>query len=104
MTWTVPEIVRTDEPTTGDEEATLQGLLEWQRATLLWKCSGLAADELVIRSAPPSTLSLLGIIRHLADAERAWFRRYFRGEQVSEVYARPDALNAAFDDTDADEA
>jgi hypothetical protein len=104
MTWTVPEIVRIDEPTTGDEEATLRGLLEWQRATLLWKCSGLTADELVIRPAPPSTLSLLGIIRHLADAERAWFRRYFRGEQISEVYARPDAPNAGFDDTEAGEA
>ena len=48
--WTVPEVVRIDEPTTGDEEATLRGLLEWQRATLLWKCSGLTADELTMRS------------------------------------------------------
>jgi hypothetical protein len=82
----------------------LRGLLDWHRATLLWKCSGLTADELAIRSAPPSTLSLLGVIRHLADAERAWFRRYFRGEQIPEVYARPDAPNAAFDETEASEA
>ena len=84
--WTVPEVVRVDEPTTGDEVSMLRGLLEWQRATLLWKCTGLTAEELTIRSAPPSTLSLLGVIRHLADAERAWFRRYFRGEQIPEVY------------------
>ena len=102
--WTVPEVVRIDEPTTGGEEATLRGLLEWQRATLLWKCSGLTADQLTIRSVPPSTLSLLGVIRHLADAERAWFRRYFRGEQIPEVYARLDVPNAAFDETDALEA
>jgi Protein of unknown function (DUF664) len=102
--WRVPEVVRIDEPTTGDEEETLRGLLEWQRATLLWKCSGLTADELTMRSVPPSTLSLLGVIRHLADAERAWFRRYFRGEQIPEAYARPDAPNAAFDETDAGEA
>ena len=102
--WTVPEVVRIDESTTEDEEATLRGLLEWQRATLLWKCSGLTADELTMRSVPPSTLSLLGLIRHLADAERAWFRRYFRGEQIPEAYARPDAPNAAFDETEAGEA
>jgi uncharacterized damage-inducible protein DinB len=101
MVWRVLEVVRVDEPTTGDEAVMLRGLLEWQRATLLWKCTGLTAEELTIRSAPPSTLSLLGVIRHLADAERAWFRRYFRGEQIPEVYARPDAPNAAFDETEA---
>jgi hypothetical protein len=100
----VPEIARIDEPTTGDEKATLTGLLEWHRASLLWKCTGLTAGQLTLRSVPPSTLSLLGLIRHLADAERAWFRRYFGGEQISEVYARPGAPNAAFDETDAREA
>ena len=49
-------------------------------------------------------LVAIGVIRHLADAERAWFRRYFRGEQIPEVYARPDAPNAAFDETEAGEA
>jgi uncharacterized damage-inducible protein DinB len=104
MTWTVPEIERVDEPTVGDEEATLRGLLEWHRSTLLWKCTGLNADELTVRSVPPSTLSLSGLIRHLADAERAWFRRYFRGEQIPEVYARPDAPDAAFDEATSGEA
>ena len=101
MTWTVPEFVRVDEPTTGDEEATLRGLLEWQRATFLWKCSGLTADELALESVPPSNLSPLGLIRQLADAERAWFRRYYRGEHLPEVYARPDNLLAAFDEANA---
>jgi hypothetical protein len=104
MAWTVPVIVRVDEPTAGDEDATLRGLLEWQRATLLWKCRGLSATELTVRSVPPSTLSLLGLIRHLSDAERAWFRRYFRGEQIPEVYARRDAPNAAFDNAEASRA
>ena len=104
MPWTVPDIGRVDEPTAGDEEVTLRGLLEWHRATLVWKCSGLTAEELAMQSAPPLTLSLLGLIRHLVDAERAWFRRYFRGEQIAEVYARPDAPDAAFDDVDPDEA
>ena len=104
MMWTVPEFARTDEPTTGDEAATLSGLLEWHRATLLRKCSGLTAEQLTLRSVPPSALSLLGLIRHLADAERAWFRRYFRGEQIPEVHARQDAPNAAFDEAAAGEA
>jgi uncharacterized damage-inducible protein DinB len=93
-----------DEPTTGDEMATLNGLLEWHRATLIWKCSGLTDDQLTLRSVPPSKLSLLGLIRHLTDAERAWFRRYFRGEQIPEAHARPDAPNAAFDEVAAGEA
>ena len=104
MTWNVPEFARMDEPTTGDETATLTGLLEWHRATLLWKCSGLTDDQLTLRSVPPSTLSLLGLIRHLTDAERAWFRRYFRGEQIPEAHARPDAPSAAFDEAAAGEA
>jgi hypothetical protein len=49
-------------------------------------------------------LVAIGVIRHLADAERAWFRRYFRGKQIPEVYARPNAPNAAFDETEAGEA
>jgi hypothetical protein len=93
-----------DEPTTGDEESTLRGLLEWQRATFLWKCSGLTAGELTLRSVPPSHLSLLGLIRHLTDAERAWFRRYYRGEHLPKVYARPDNLQAAFDEAKAGDA
>jgi uncharacterized damage-inducible protein DinB len=104
MPWTVPQFTRDDEPTTGDEEATLRGLLEWHRSTLLWKCGGLSGDQLTLRPVSPSTLSLLGVIRHLADAERAWFRRYIGGEQIPEVYARADAPGAAFEETDADGA
>jgi len=70
-------------------------------AALLWKCAGLTGAELARRTAPPSTLSLLGLVRHLADAERAWFRRYFRGERLPEVYARADRPDAAFAEADA---
>ncbi len=101
MSWRAPQITRVDEPTTADERATLEGVLEWQRATLLWKCAGLTGAELARRTAPPSTLSLLGLVRHLADAERAWFRRYFRGERLPEVYARADRPDAAFAEADA---
>ena len=58
-----------------------------------------------MRSVPPSTLSLLGLVRHLADAERAWFRRYFRGRAGPRgLYALREAPDAAFDETEAGEA
>jgi hypothetical protein len=41
---------------------------------LLWKCAGLTGEHLTLASVPPSDLSLLGIVRHMADMERAWFR------------------------------
>jgi uncharacterized damage-inducible protein DinB len=59
--------------TTGDERRMLIDVLSAQRATLQLKCSGLGS-ELSLRSVAPSTLSLLGLVRHLADVERRWFR------------------------------
>src|SRR5215469_6681097 len=61
-------------PTLGDERATLVEALRCQRITLEMKCSGLDADALARRSVEPSTMSLLGLIRHLAEMERTMFR------------------------------
>src|ERR1022692_4246505 len=63
-----------DIPRNGDERSTLLAFLEWQRRTLARKCAGLELDQLRIRSVEPSTLSLLGLVRHMADVERGWFR------------------------------
>jgi hypothetical protein len=98
MDWIAPRVIRVDQPTAADERGLLEGLLDWQRSTMLWKCAGLTGEQLAQRSVPPSTLSLLGLVRHMADAERAWFRRYLRGEELSEVYARDDCPDAAFDE------
>jgi hypothetical protein len=84
MTWTAPEITRPCPPEAAGERATLEGYLEFHRATLLWKCAGLDGEQLARRSVPPSSLSLLGLVRHLAEAERAWFRREFRGERLEQ--------------------
>ena len=65
-------------PTLGDERATLVEYLRCQRLTLEMKCSGLDAAALARRSVPPSTLSLLGLVRHLGEVERSWFRRINR--------------------------
>ena len=60
----------------------LQAFLDWQRATLLYKCAGLTGEQLVLRPVPPSGLSLLGLVRHMTKVERIWFRMRFAGEQV----------------------
>jgi hypothetical protein len=98
--WTVPPVARIHEPVTADERATLDGLLEWHRSTFVWKCAGLTGEQLALRPVPPSNLSLLGLIRHLTDAERAWFRRRVGGLPLPEAYARPDRPEAAFEDAD----
>ncbi|MGH3167606.1 MAG: DUF664 domain-containing protein, partial [Trebonia sp.] len=57
------------------ERATLLDYLRAYRLALEMKCAGLDAEQLARRSVPPSTMSLLGLIRHMADVERNWFRR-----------------------------
>jgi uncharacterized damage-inducible protein DinB len=84
---------RPEPPERGDERATLLGFLTWQRATLDLKCSGLDAADLARRSVEPSKLSLLGLVRHMADVERGWFRRVMAGQEASPHYssnAEPD--------------
>jgi len=97
MSWIAPEITRIDEPFTGPERGNLDGFLDWHRTTLLWKCAGLTGGQLALRSVPPSNLSLLGLVRHMAGVERAWFRIRFRNEPVPRMYAYQDA---AFEEAD----
>jgi hypothetical protein len=73
---------RADPPTQGDERATIAGFLRWQRDTLELKCAGLDAIDLARRSVEPSTLSLLGLVRHMAEVERIWFRRVMAGQDA----------------------
>ena len=98
--WTVPAVARIHEPVTADERATLDGLLEWHRATFLIKCAGLTGEQLTLRPVPASSLSLLGLARHLTDTERAWFRRRVGGQALADVYGRPDRPEAAFEEAD----
>jgi uncharacterized protein DUF664 len=65
---------RQDPPQTGDERALLQGFLAFHRGTLLWKTAGLTGEQLLGATVEPSTMSLLGLIRHLAEVERYWFQ------------------------------
>jgi uncharacterized damage-inducible protein DinB len=67
-------------PYTGDERATLVGFLDFQRATLEWKCDGLSDEQLRQRAVPTSAMSLLGIVRHLTDVEQNWFHISLDGQ------------------------
>ena len=81
-------------PCLGDERATLTEYLRFQRLTLQLKCDGLDAGQLARRAVEPSTMSLLGLVRHMAEVERAWFRRRFAGNDLPRRYqtaADPDA-------------
>ena len=71
---------RVDPPFVAGERAMLESWLDFHRATLLRKCSGLDAAQLRSRSVPPSSLSLLGLARHMTDVERYWFRYVMLGE------------------------
>ncbi|MGH3655062.1 MAG: DinB family protein [Micromonosporaceae bacterium] len=103
MTWTAPEITRTEEPTVADERAMLEGWLDYHRQTLLWKCGGLTADQLKLRSVEPSTMSLLGLVRHMAEVERWWFQKFWGDENAGQIYCSDDNEDGDFDDVaDAD--
>ena len=88
---------RTDGGFTG-ERATLAGFLRDQRLTLELKCAGLDADAMARRSVPPSTLSLLGLVRHMAEVERAWFRIRADGQDLPWIYCTDDNPDGDFDD------
>jgi hypothetical protein len=104
MTWTAPEVTRRSEPSTGDERPMLDGWLDWHRQTLQMKCAGLTAEQLRLRSAAPSTLSLLGLVRHMLEVERSWFRQRAAGQPVTATYYSDDNPDGEFDDVDTADA
>jgi hypothetical protein len=79
-------IDRVDPPFETDERSMLVAWLEFHRATLEMKCESLSADQLRTRSVPPSNLSLLGLVRHMADVEHNWFRFWMGGEDPHPRY------------------
>jgi uncharacterized damage-inducible protein DinB len=87
------------------EKATLREYLSNYRLTLGMKCDGLDAEQLARRSVPPSTLSLLGLIRHVAQMENHWFQRVLQ-EKTDEarLFKRDDDSDADFNGAVADPA
>ena len=88
-------------PYVGSEREVLDGWLEFHRATLLRQCEGLDGAQLRARAVPTSSLTLLGLVRHLTDVERGWFLP-FLGRDGSPLHATDEDPEAEFDVTDAD--
>ena len=89
-------IERVDPPLEAGEREMLNAWLDFHRATLAWKCEGLTDEQLRERSAPPSQLSLLGLVRHMAEVERGWFRNRVGGEDLPDIYATEQDPDADF--------
>lgn len=98
--WTAPTAERREPDRVSTERAALEQWVDYHRATLLAKCAGLTAEQLKRRSVPPSTLSLLGIVRHMTLVERWWFRMHAAQEDVPFLYTVEDRSTADFDEVD----
>ena len=86
------------------ERATLLDYLRANRLALELKCAGLDAEQLARRWVPPSTMSLLGLVRHMADVEGNWFRRVMARADAPPLYPSDDAEDAAWAGAVADPA
>ena len=85
------------------EKAVLGEYLDHYRMTLELKCEGLTAEKLATRSVPPSTLSLLGLVRHLARVEHSWTRRVLEGQpQLPRLYRTEEDPDLDFNQALAD--
>jgi len=84
----------------GDERPMLTAWLDWQRATLLWKCELLDGESLARRAVPTSNLSLLGIVRHMAVVEWSWFDKVFAGSEAPSPIVLDQDRDADFNELD----
>lgn len=88
---------RAAEPGNLDERELLLGWLAFHRDALCAKCDGLAPEQLVSQSAPPSNLTLLGLVRHMTEMERVYLVRALSGEPLTLVYCTDDDPEADFE-------
>jgi uncharacterized damage-inducible protein DinB len=89
-------VSRVDPPVRADEKATLLGYLEFGRETLASKCAGLTPAQLTQQSVRPSGLSLLGLVRHLAEVELMWFQNRLAGGHRPAIYVTDADIDADF--------
>ena len=86
----------------GDERTALIESLRCLRLTVELKCAGLDTEAMARRAVPPSTLSLLGIVRHLAEVECGTFRRTFAGQDAPRLFISTADRDGDFDGAVAD--
>jgi uncharacterized damage-inducible protein DinB len=79
------------------EREMLRAFLDYHRGTLAIKCEGLPDEQLRRQSMPPSALSLLGLVRHMAEVERTWFRMAINSENIPLVWSDRGDYQAAYD-------
>lgn len=91
---------RFDPPVVADERTMLESWLDYHRATLRMKCSGLTDEQLRSRAVPPSSISLLGLVRHMTEVERGWFTRSLTGEGSDPIYYSETDPDGDFDHLD----
>jgi len=84
------------------ERTMLEGWLDYHRATLAMKCAGLTDSQLREASVPPSEFTLLGLVRHLAENERGWFREVLAGEELPPIYGTEEDPDGEFHVTEED--
>ena len=94
-------IERIGPPVIAGEREMMRAFLDYHRATLAMKCDGLDDEQLCRRSMPPSTLSLLGLVRHMAEVERTWFRIVINGEDIPLFWSPENDYQVAYDPTGA---
>ncbi|HUY07218.1 MAG TPA: DinB family protein [Acidimicrobiales bacterium] len=92
------DITRVETPIVGTNEEMLLSFIDFHRATLVQKCSGLTTEQARQRSVPPSSMSLLGLVRHMTDVEKMWFIARFQGEEPTGLFRTPEDPDAAFND------
>lgn len=98
-TWVEPRQDPRSQRLCRGERETVLDYLENYRLTFEMKCQGLTPAQLAMRSVPPSTLSLLGLLRHLARVEHSWFRRVMGGDlELPRLYGTPEQPDLAFDE------
>ncbi|MGW0867881.1 DinB family protein [Streptomyces koelreuteriae] len=95
-------IERTEPATDAAERAMLEGWLDYHRNTLAWKCEGLSDEQLRTASVEPSELSLMGLVRHMAEVERGWFRKVLTNEDAPPIYYSDEDQDGEFHLTEAD--
>ncbi|MFD3534900.1 DinB family protein [Streptomyces sp. NPDC058664] len=98
----IESVPRVDPSTTSGEREALEQWLDFHRATLARKCEGLDDAQLRTLSAPPSDLNLLGLVRHMAEVERGWFRRTLAGEETQWIYSTDEDHDRDIHTTDED--
>jgi hypothetical protein len=101
--WTAPAAHRAEPDLLADERTSLEEWVDYHRATLMVKCAGLTAEQLKRRALPPSRLSLLGLVRHMLEVERWWFRMNGAGEDLVFPYD-PDSVGLDFEAIEAADA